>query len=227
MKWKSESKRVTKLLVHRKEAQSHQEQEWREDELTPEEMIVMDEDRPEGPDVSKKMWLAEKTATLEKENEELKRKVEEMETKFSLQDQTTRVIEERLVVIEMAISRIAVHIEQQNSFNGSARTSIAELVGDVTKHKDNFQEVVQVLQNHEKHIAKSGAASEEMAQYINALIKDNENKNTWIGTLAKEAPSPSQVPQQCQMGQQVLAEVMTRMRLINSDRHNNRALQMV
>ena len=210
-----------------KKPESHQEQELREDELTPEEVIVMDEVRPEELEVSKKMWLAEKATTLEKENEELKKKVQEMEANLVHQVQATRVIEERLAAIERAISQIAVHIEQQNSFNGSARNSIAELVGEVTKHKDNFQEVVRVLQNNEQHMAKSGAASEEMAQYINALIRDNENKSLWIGTLAKEAQSLSQVIQQCQMGQQVLAEVMTRMRLINSDRHNNRALQMV
>ena len=42
-------------------------------------------------------------------------------------------------------------------------------------------------------MAKSGAASEEMAQYINALIMGNENKNMWIGTLSREAQSLSKV----------------------------------
>ena len=57
-------------------------------------------------------------------------------------------------------------------------------------------------------MAKSGAASEEMALYINALVRDNENKSLCIGTLAKEVQSLSQHIQQCQMVQQVLAEVM-------------------
>ena len=65
-----------------------------------------------------------------------------------------------------------------------------------------FQEVVRVLQNHEQHIAKNGAASVEMAQYINALINDNENKSLWIGTPVSE--SQTQILQQHQIGQQSL-----------------------
>ena len=43
-----------------------------------------------------------------------------------------------------------------------------------------------VLQNHEQHIAKNGAASQEAVQYINALSRENEKKNMWIGSLMRE-----------------------------------------
>ena len=44
-----------------------------------------------------------------------------------------------------------------------------------------------MLQGHEQHIVKNGAASQEMAQYINALISENEKKTLWIASLMKES----------------------------------------
>ena len=41
---------------------------------------------------------------------------------------------------------------------------------------------VQVLENHEKHTLQNGTASDEMAQYINATVKDSQNKNGGLGT---------------------------------------------
>ena len=60
------------------------------------------------------------------------------------------------------------------------------LVNDVKTLHCNFQEVARVLQSDEQHIARNGAVSEEMARYINKLIKVNENKDMWIGTLMNE-----------------------------------------
>ena len=65
-----------------------------------------------------------------------------------------------------------------------------------------------VLQNHEQHIANSGAVAQQMAQYIDALIKDNENKSLWIGTLRDAAVVQAQVLQQYQMGQEAIAGVL-------------------
>ena len=50
-----------------------------------------------------------------------------------------------------------------------------------------------------------------MAQYINALVQENENKNLWIGSLVREAEAQTQVLWQHHLGQQVLAEVIKKM----------------
>ena len=71
--------------------------------------------------------------------------------------------------------------------------------------------MARILQNHEEHIARSGAASQEMAQYINALVQENEQKSLWIGSLVREAEAQTQVLRQHHLGQQVLAEVIKKM----------------
>ena len=47
-----------------------------------------------------------------------------------------------------------------------------------------------------------------MAQYINALVQENEKKSLWIGALMKEVQAQAQELQQHEMGQQVLAEML-------------------
>ena len=79
-----------------------------------------------------------------------------------------------------------------------------------------------MLQNHHQFIAKNGSASEEMAGYIRELIRDNENKSLWIGTLMNEARSQAQVLQQHQIGQQVLAEVLKGWSVSSSNNHNSK-----
>ena len=61
---------------------------------------------------------------------------------------------------------------------------------------------------HEDYIVKTGAASQEMAQYINALIKENENKTVWISSLMRENQEQTNVLRQHQLGLQVQAEVI-------------------
>ena len=61
-----------------------------------------------------------------------------------------------------------------------------------------------MLQGHEQHIVKNGAASQEMAQYINALISENEKKTLWIAIPTKESQAP-EVLRQHQQGQVALA----------------------
>ena len=46
-----------------------------------------------------------------------------------------------------------------------------------------------------------------MAQNINALIKENENKSIWIATLRHKAEAQAQVLQQDQLGQEDIAGV--------------------
>ena len=68
-----------------------------------------------------------------------------------------------------------------------------------------------MLQNHEQRILTNGTASQEMAQYINAMALDNENKRQWITILMKETQAQAEVLRQHHLGQRVLAEVIKRM----------------
>ena len=106
--------------------------------------------------------------------------------------------------------KIAQHVQQQEIFNGSVKTSIDSLESQVRKHQDNFKEVVRIFQNHEKYIVRNGAVADEIVQCINALIEDAEKKRLWIGNLMKESQA-QEVLRQHHMGQQVLAEVMKRL----------------
>ena len=168
----------------------------------------MSEDDHEERETGQKLWLMEKVTSLEKENGELKKTLQEMGKKITSQERTMKEMEQRFIRVETAITQIAEHARHQILFNESTKTSLAELVQEVQKHRDNFHEVVRVLENHEKHILKNGTASEEMAQSINALIQDSQNKNMWIGSLMRENQEQSQVLRQHYMRQQVIAEVI-------------------
>ena len=89
--------------------------------------------------------MAEKVDSLKKDNCELKKAVQEMEAKTSLQAQAIMETAERCTLIENAIMKIAQHVQQQEVFNGSEKTSINSLEKQVRKHQDNFQEVVMDL----------------------------------------------------------------------------------
>ena len=54
----------------------------------------------------------------------------------------------------------------------------------------------------------TGAASQEMAQRINALIEENANKTVWISSLVRDSLEKTQVLRQHQLGLQVQAEVI-------------------
>ena len=88
------------------------------------------------------------------------------------------------------------------------KTSIAGLVQEDQKHQDCFMEVVRVLQNHEQHILQNGAASQEMAQYVNVLLQDNQSQSLCIASLMKEALAQAEVLREHHVGQHVLAEVI-------------------
>ena len=75
-------------------------------------------------------------------------------------------------------------------------------------HQDNFQDMARILQNDEQHIMRNGVASQEMAQYINALAQDSEKNRASIGAMMKESNAQARVVLQHKMAQQVLAEVI-------------------
>ena len=116
----------------------------------------------------------ETVTSLEKENEAMKTKIQEMEAKMAQQDEAARVAAARHATLESALAEIVGNLQQQIAFSESVRASFAGLVEEVPRHQDYFKEVVRVLQNHEQHISTSGLASQEMAQYINALAQETE-----------------------------------------------------
>ena len=175
------------------------------EEATGVEEVTSDEMRTE-----RMMWLTEKATTLENEKEEMKRTIQAMEAKIEFQENTIKHVVDRLLIVENAITQNAERIQQQTAFNESAKTSVAGVVDEIKKHQEHFQEVVRGLQNHEQRILTNGVASQEMAQYINALALDNEKNRQWITTLMRETNAQSQVLQQHHLGQHVLAEVIKR-----------------
>ena len=186
------------------------------DESTTEESATevptpkMSEVDPQEIETGHKMWLSEKVTTLEKENTELKKALQEMETRLSTQENLARQAGERCTMLETAITQIGEQVQRQNLFNESVRASFTSLAEEVKKHQDNFREVGRIFQAHEEYIVKTGTAYQEMAQSINALVQDSENKTVWISSLVRDSQEKTQVLRQHQIGLQVQAEVIKR-----------------
>ena len=168
----------------------------------------MHEDTPEEKQTMEIEGLVERVTSLENENKELKRTIEEMAAKIGLHDMTTQEIVQKHLSMEDAIAKIAEHVQRQSRFNESIRKTANGLENQVKIHLDNFQHVARILTVHEQHIISQGTASQEMAQYINALVQDTEKKRAWIGTLMKESQAQMQVLRQHEMGQQAIAGVI-------------------
>ena len=168
----------------------------------------MSEVDPKEMEISQKMWLTEKTTTLEKEKEEMSRTIREMRAKIELQEKVIAEIAQRDNAIEIAIKQIGEQIQRQDTFNEGVRASFTSLSEEVKQHQNNFREVARIFQAHEEHIVKTGAATKEMAQRINALIKENENKTVWISSLMRESQEQTHILLQHQLGLQVQAEVI-------------------
>ena len=203
-----------------KKPQQPPQQEGGKDRSTPEQEVEseteevdngVEEVTPDQLQTERMMWLNEKATTLENENRELKRTLQEMEAKIALQENTLNGVVERCRMVETAITQIVEYTQRQDVFNESTKTSFNGLVDEVKKHQNGFREVVSILQVHAQHITMSETVSQQMAQFVDALIKDNERKNLWIGNLARETEAQNEVLQQHHARQQVLAEVIKRM----------------
>ena len=79
------------------------------------------------------------------------------------------------------------------------------MVEEVKALQKSFQEVANVLRNNELHITNSDAVELQMAQYIDSLIKEKENKSLWIGTPMDEAVAQARVLQQHQLKHESIA----------------------
>ena len=179
-----------------------------EEAETAQQINGVEEIPPEELQTERMMWLAEKATSLEKENEGMKRIIQEMEAKIVSQENAMKEMVERHLKVEAAIAYIADHIQRQDVFNESAKSCINGLVEEVKNHQDNFRGMAMILQIHEQHITQNGAVSQQMAQYVNALITENEKKTLWIGNLMRESQAQTEVLRQHHVGQHALAEVI-------------------
>ena len=136
--------------------------------------------------------------------------LQEMEVKIALQEKTLKEVVDRHLMVETAIGKIAEHIQRQDVFNESARTSINGLTEEVKVHQENFRQMATILQVHEQHIAQNGAMSQDMAQFVSALIQEDAKKRMWIESLVRANQDQSEVLREHQIGQQVLAEMIKR-----------------
>ena len=165
----------------------------RDDLPIPEEAEHMQEDTPEERQSEQLVGLAERVTSLEKENGELKKALQEMQAKAAGHTEAIRATCERFSMIETGLLEIAQHVGQHEAFNRSVRTSIDGLEKQVQIHQDNFGHVVRIFKNHEEHIAKNGLVSEGMAQYINALVEETEKTKLWVGSLMRESQAQEDV----------------------------------
>ena len=191
-----------------KKDQPQQPKEDEEPASGKDDVTVVEEDTPEEIETQHKMWLIDKVTSLERENEEMKRALQEMATRVQLQENMLKQCVELQKVLDSAVTHVCESVQRLNAFTESASAAITGLVQEVQKHQDNFREVGRILLNHEEHIHQTGVASQEMAQYINALIEESQKKTLLVGSLMRENQEQKQVLQRHEIGQHVLAEVI-------------------
>ena len=71
----------------------------------------MHEDTPEEKQTMEIEGLVERVTSLENENKELKRAIEEMAAKIGLHDTTTQEMVQKHLSMEVAIAKIAEHVQ--------------------------------------------------------------------------------------------------------------------
>ena len=191
-----------------KKDQPQQPKEDEEPASGKDDVTVVEEDTPEEIETQHKMWLIDKVTSLERENEEMKSALQEMATRVQLQENMLKQCVELQKVLDSAVTHVCESVQRLNAFTESASAAITGLVQEVQKHQDNFREVGRILLNHEEHIHQTGVASQEMAQYINALIEESQKKTLLVGSLMRENQEQKQVLQRHEIGQHVLAEVI-------------------
>ena len=187
-----------------------QEHRGGDDNQTPEHENSprMDEVDPEETRREQMTSLAERIASLERENEEKERTIKEMEMKVVLLERAAQENAEKHAAVEKAFTEIAQHVEGQATFNESSKRAIACLENQVKIHQDNIHEVVRILQAHEQFIVDTGSITQGIARNVIELAKDNEKNRAWIGELMRESQAQTQVLRQHEMGQQALAGVI-------------------
>ena len=179
-----------------------------DDQSVTEDDPGISEDDPEERETGQKMWLMDKVTSLEEENGELKKELHEVWTRLSIQENTAMQALERCAVLEAAIKRIEGNAQHQNAFNEAVRASFTSMAEEVNRHQNNFTEVVQVIKAHEEYMVRTGAATQDMAQCINALVQENANQTVWISSLVRETQEQTQVLQRHEVGLHVQAHMI-------------------
>ena len=131
-----------------------------------------------------------------------------MEARLAFQENAMKQFAERCMAMEAAIGQIVEHAQRQDMVIESSRASIQGLVDEVNIHRDNFQKIGMIMQIHEQYIVRGGVITQEMGQYINALLQDNQNKSMRIESMMNELRGQAEILLQHQMGQEVITEVM-------------------
>ena len=90
------------------------------------------------------------------------------------------------MAMEAAIGQIAEHARRQDTVIERSRAPIQGLVDEVDIHRDNFQKVGMIM-HPRQHIVRSCVVTQEISQYINALVRDNQNKNMRIKSLMRDS----------------------------------------
>ena len=105
------------------------------------------------------MWPMDKVTSLGRENEEMKKALQEMATRVQLQEDLLKRYVELQGVLDSAVTRCCESVQRLNAFTESASAAINGLAGEAQKHQDTFREVGRILLNREEHIHQTGVAS--------------------------------------------------------------------
>ena len=98
------------------------------------EVVVLEEDTPEEIEAMHKMWLIDKVTSRERENEEMKKALQEMTTRLKLQENMLKQFVELQRVLDSAVTRACESVQRLNAFTESASEAINGLAGEVQKH---------------------------------------------------------------------------------------------
>ena len=88
-----------------------------DDPVTEVQSPRMSEVDPQEIETGQKMSMSEKITSLEKENTELKRALQEIETRLALQENVARQADERYTRLEASMTVIVGHVQRHDTFN--------------------------------------------------------------------------------------------------------------
>ena len=111
------------------------------DSATEDPVQTLSEDGADEKETAHKMWVSEKVTSLEKENQDLKGALQDMERRLALQETASRQAEERCAKIETAIMQIAEFVQQQKATINSSTALMDSIVEEVNIHGANCQKV--------------------------------------------------------------------------------------
>ena len=109
-------------------------------------------------------------------------------------ERTARENAEKQAAVGRAFREIAQLVQGQATFNESSKRAIACLEKQVKIHRDNFHEVVRILQAHEQDIVNTGSITQGLSRNVVELSKDNEKNRMWMGNDERKPSSNTSPP---------------------------------